>query len=343
MIRKILGESKAVKDLLKMISRVAASKTNLLVIGESGTGKELVARMIHDSGPLKDKPFVPVNCGAIPETLIESEMFGHRRGSFTGAVNEKMGLFETANGGTLFLDEVGELPLGIQVKLLRAIQERVFRKVGGNDDIHVDLRIIAATNRDLEAAVAAGKFREDLYYRLNVILIKTPALRERDGDVELLANHFLRRFGDRFAKKFDEMPPEVIRALNCYEWPGNVRELENVMERAVTLASGQTISIDSFPAMIQNALTRAEPMFQASASAGPDSKLEELRIALPNFGEGPVNLDLILADIEKTYLLRALSYSGGVKRKAAELLGITFRSIRYRLAKLGVETGDADD
>lgn len=170
-----------------MIGKVAGNKTNVLIIGESGTGKELVARMIHESGPLKGKPFVPVNCGAIPETLIESEMFGHKKGSFTGAVSEKAGLFEAANGGTLFLDEVGELPLSMQVKLLRSLQERVIRKVGGNDDIKVDVRIIAATNRDLEAAIAKGTFREDLYYRLNVILIKTPSLRERPGDIELLS------------------------------------------------------------------------------------------------------------------------------------------------------------
>jgi two-component system, NtrC family, response regulator PilR len=184
---QILGQSSAVKSMISMIEKVAASKTNVLVIGESGTGKELVARMIHQSSPLRDKPFVPVNCGAIPDTLIESEMFGHKKGSFTGAVVEKAGLFEAAHGGTLFLDEVGEIPLAMQVKLLRAIQERCFRKVGGTEDVRVDVRIIAATNRDLEAGVAAGTFREDLYYRLNVILIKTPPLRERRGDVRVLA------------------------------------------------------------------------------------------------------------------------------------------------------------
>lgn len=187
MSRTIIGESKPVRDLIKLIERVAPTKTNILVIGESGTGKELVARMIHDEGPLKNKPFVPVNCGAIPETLIESEMFGHKRGSFTGAVSDKEGLFEAADGGTLFLDEVGELPLGMQVKLLRAIQERCFRKVGGTDDIHVDVRIIAATNRDLEDGIAKGTFREDLYYRLNVILIKAPPRNPVRADESRLA------------------------------------------------------------------------------------------------------------------------------------------------------------
>jgi two-component system response regulator PilR (NtrC family) len=198
--RPILGESASIKALINLILKVGPTKANLLVIGESGTGKELVARMIHECGPLRDKPFIPVNCGAIPETLIESEMFGHKKGSFTGAVADKMGLFEAANGGTLFLDEVGELPLSMQVKLLRSIQERVIRRVGGNDDIRIDVRIIAATNRDLEAAVKKGTFREDLYYRLNVILIKTPPLRDRAGDVRLLASAFL----EKFSKKLPE-------------------------------------------------------------------------------------------------------------------------------------------
>src|SRR5271156_5979971 len=210
--KKIIGEAPVVKELLDMIRRVAPSRTNVLVIGESGTGKELVARMIHDSSLLKDKPFVPVNCGAIPENLIESELFGHKRGSFTGAVQDKVGLFEVAGGGTLFLDEVGELPLGMQVKLLRAIQERVIRRVGGNDDIKVDVRVIAATNRDLEAAVAQGTFREDLYYRLNVILIKTPPLRDRKSDIPMLAEHFLKKVSTKYKKTFEGFEPEVMLA-----------------------------------------------------------------------------------------------------------------------------------
>src|SRR6185437_5810967 len=209
----ILGDAPPVKALLNLIHKVASTKTNILIIGESGTGKELVARMIHEQGPLKERPFIPVNCGAIPETLIESEMFDHKRGSFTGAVQDKMGLFEAAHTGTLFLDEVGELPLSMQVKLLRALQERIIRKVGGTDDVKVDVRVIAATNRDLESAVAAGTFREDLYYRLNVILIRTPPLRERKTDISALATHFLSKIATKYKKSLDGFEPEVLRAL----------------------------------------------------------------------------------------------------------------------------------
>jgi two-component system response regulator PilR (NtrC family) len=344
MNRQILGESKAVKDLIGMINRVAGAKTNILVIGESGTGKELVARMIHTAGPLKDKPFIPVNCGAIPETLIESEMFGHARGSFTGAVSEKAGLFEAANGGTLFLDEVGELPLSMQVKLLRAIQERCFRKVGGTNDIKVDVRIIAATNRDLEQGVAKGTFREDLYYRLNVIQLKTPALRDRKGDVKLLAEAFLERAAKKLKKPLQGLEPDALAALEAHTWPGNIRELENVIERATTLESGSKISFASLPsavkagALASNAATAAAA---ASASGSKESNIPaEIRLPAPDFSKGPLNLDEILGQVERTYLTAALEVSGGVRRKAAELLGITLRSLRYRLTQRGFSTSD---
>ncbi len=349
----ILGGSKAVQEMLGLIAKVAATKTNVLIIGESGTGKELVARMIHDSGPLKGRPFIPVNCGAIPENLIESEMFGHRKGSFTGAVGEKQGLFEAANTGTLFLDEVGELPLSMQVKLLRAIQERAFRKVGGNDDIRVDLRIIAATNRDLEAGVAKGTFREDLYYRLNVILIKTPPLRERRGDVRVLAETFLKKFSDRFNKGLTQIQPETMEILERYSWPGNVRELENVIERAVTLENGTDISSATLPPQVLAAggPTASEIAAKAVSPATPASGVirpggsalsGEIRLPAPDFAHGVLNLDEILGEVERTYLFSALEHSGGVKKKAAELLGITFRSIRYRLKKLGVDAEGED-
>ncbi|MGZ3696834.1 MAG: sigma-54 interaction domain-containing protein [Bdellovibrionota bacterium] len=338
--RPILGESQPIQSLLSMIRKVGPSKTNVLVVGESGTGKELVARMIHDSGPLKDRPFIPVNCGAIPENLIESEMFGHRRGSFTGAIADKAGLFEAANGGTLFLDEVGELPLGMQVKLLRAIQERSFRKVGGNEDVHVEVRIIAATNRDLETAVRKGTFREDLYYRLNVIMLRTPPLRERKSDIRLLAESFLDRVNKRAGKHYKGIDQAAMAAMEAHSWPGNVRELENVMERAATLEPTDRITLSALPTAIQT----VAPVPSAQPTSATSAPPQEIRLPAPDFSRGPIQLDQILGEVEKLYLLQALDSSGGVKKKAAELLGITFRSIRYRLQKLGMDSaGDDSD
>jgi two-component system response regulator PilR (NtrC family) len=355
-MRQILGESLAVKNLVSMIHKVAGNKTNVLIIGESGTGKELVARMIHESGPLKGKPFIPVNCGAIPETLIESEMFGHKRGAFTGAISDKIGLFEAGNGGTLFLDEVGELPLTMQVKLLRALQEKTIRRVGANEDVKVDVRIIAATNRDLEAGVKAGTFREDLYYRLNVILIKSPPLRERPGDVEILAEAFLKKFCERQKKEIHGFSDEVMEIFRTHSWPGNVRELENTVERAVTLETGNLVGVSVLPPAVtaaydSGARSKLERVEIASASPRLDSispsslssqTQREIRLPLPDFKNGPINLDEVLADVERQYLRHALDFTGGVKKKAADLLGMTFRSIRYRLGKLGMESPDSD-
>lgn len=353
MSRQILGESKVIQDLIRMIHRVASSKTNVLILGESGTGKELVARMIHEVGPFKTQPFVPVNCGAIPENLIESEMFGHQKGSFTGAISEKMGLFEAAHLGTLFLDEIGELPLSMQVKLLRALQERKIRKVGGLKDISIDVRIVAATNRDLELAVKKGTFREDLYYRLNVISIKTPPLRDRKSDIGLLAEKFLERFSGRAQKKMIGFESNALAALFAYPWPGNVRELENIIERAVMLENGEKISLDSLPAIFRNVPSSSESFINSSvdgkAQSSPsvesnevqkfspppakESKSEGIFLPAADFSKGNLNLDQILAEVEKEYLLAALKYAEGGKKKAAELLGITFRSIRYRIKK----------
>jgi len=326
--KTIIGQSTAIQELNHMIQRVAASKTNILIYGESGTGKELVARQIHESGPLKDFPFVPVNCGAIPENLIETEMFGHTRGSFTGAVSDKTGLFEVAHRGTLFLDEIGELSLPMQVKLLRVIQERVFRKVGGVEDIRVDVRIIAATNRNLEAAVTQGTFREDLFYRLNVILIRTPALRDRRGDVAILAKHFLKKYSKRNLKPITDFEPEVLKTLEAYPWPGNVRELENCIERVATMESGEIVTLASLP---QQVLVTGQ-----SSIPSNQSKREGVHLPAPNFQNGKINLEQILSDVERTYIVAALEHAGGVKKQAAELLGITFRSMRYKLLKLGL-------
>jgi transcriptional regulator with PAS, ATPase and Fis domain len=288
----------------------------VLIIGESGTGKELVARELHDQSDLKTRPFIPVNCGAIPETLIESEMFGHKKGSFTGAVADKPGLFEAAHGGTLFLDEVGELPLTMQVKLLRALQERVIRRVGSNDDIKVDVRIVAATNRDLENAVKQGRFREDLYYRLNVILLETPALRDRKGDVPLLAKHFLEKFSKKFSKAMAGFEDEALAAIEKHSWPGNVRELENVMERAVVLNQSGRIGIEDLPAHL--------------VSGDSGSRFAGDQITIP--------LGMKLREVEDLMIKKALEASEGDRAGAARLLGVNERTIYRKISKSKEET-----
>ncbi|MDT8440283.1 MAG: sigma-54 dependent transcriptional regulator [Desulfuromonadales bacterium] len=317
----LVGKSKAMRDVFDMIRKVAVSPVKVLITGESGTGKELVARAIHFNSDRRDQPFVPINCGAIPENLLESELFGHEKGSFTGAIKQKEGLFETAAGGTLFLDEIGELPQMMQVKLLRVLQENEFRRVGGNRSIKVDVRIVAATNRHLEEAVAAGSFREDLYYRFNVIRIDLPALRQRREDIPSMIEHFWMQFTGRDNVKVSE---DAMRRLIDYHWPGNVRELENVVERATVLGHGEGITLECLP---PNLVT------------GMASTLTPLT-DIPETG---MDLDAYLGEIEKEILLKALNRTGGVRKQAAELLGISFRSIRYRLAKFGVEVDDHDD
>ena len=298
--------------------------TNVLITGESGTGKEVVAKAIHYNGLLKDKPFVTVNCGAIPENLMESEMFGHKKGSFTGAVSDKVGMFEVADTGTLFLDEVGELPVAIQVKLLRAIQERVIRRVGATDDQRIEVRIIAATNRDLEDMVAQGTFRQDLYYRLNVINIKTPALRERKEDIPSLAAHFLKKYNDKMGKNILGISDEAMEQMKKYEYPGNVRELENMIERTVALESGSTVLPESLPAFVNT------PSGRKMASSN------EIQI-----GDSGIDLEKVIGQIEKELLIKAIHQANGVKKRAAKLLSISFRSMRYRVEKYGL--GSADD
>jgi len=348
----IVGKTKTMKDLFAMVDRVAKTKTNILVTGESGTGKELVARAIHYGGTLKNKPFVAVNCGAIPENLIESEMFGHKRGSFTGAVSDKDGLFQVADGGSIFLDEVGELPMNMQVKLLRVLQDRSFRPVGSNEDVKVEVRVISATNRDLEEMIAKGIFREDLYYRLNVINIRTPPLRERREDIPDLIEHFLRKFNLGMGKSVTGVSADALKALMIYPFPGNVRELENTMERAMALEGGSEISIESLPPSMQKLAgvaiptdpqPRAESTVVTSSVALND---KEVSHAVPDidqvFSDGKVDLEKIVGDIERAYILKALEKAGGIKKKAAELLGISFRSIRYRISKHNIQDVEGD-
>jgi two-component system response regulator PilR (NtrC family) len=323
--QNMIGNSPVMHQIFDMIKRVSQTPTNVLVTGESGTGKEVVAKAIHYNGPLKDRPFVTVNCGAIPENLMESEMFGHKKGSFTGAVVDKVGLFEVADTGTLFLDEVGELPLSIQVKLLRAIQERIIRRVGATDDMKIEVRIIAATNRNLEEMVTKGSFRQDLYYRLNVINIRTPSLRERREDVPLLAGHFLKKYNARLNKNINGISAEAMDILKKYDYPGNVRELENMIERTVALEGGAMILPESLPPMVNT------PSGRKMASSN------EIQI-----GEEGVELDKVMGQIEKELLIKAIHSAGGIKKRAAKLLHISFRSMRYRIEKynLGIVGDD---
>lgn len=312
----MIGKSRKMQEMYDILLKVAGSASSVLILGESGTGKELAARAVHTCSPRKNKPFVAVNCGAIPESLIESELFGHKKGSFTGAISDRPGLFEQAEGGTLFLDEIGELPLLLQTKLLRVLQEREFRRVGCAVVRKTDVRIICASNRDLEAQVAEGSFREDLYYRINVVQVTMPPLRERVEDITLLVEHFCVKFS-RNQSQTPGITPEAVRLLINYGFPGNVRELENIVERCLVL-DPTTITVETLPRHI----SRAEKKEDAA---------EE--IILPESG---FDLEAHLEGIERAYLLKALEKSGGGKKKAAALLGMTFRSFRYRLSKLGL-------
>ena len=318
--RSLIGTSAAMQRVIDLISQVAPTKANVLVSGESGTGKEIVARAIHEGSERSSAPFVAVNCGAIPENLLESELFGHVKGAFTGAVSNKPGLFETAGDGTLFLDEVGELSLPLQVKLLRVLQERVFRRVGGTRDQNFEARVVAATNRRLEQEVSEGRFREDLYYRLNVIEVELPPLRERREDVPLLVEHFVKKHGGERAGEL-RVEESALAKLLDYDYPGNVRELENVIERSVALTRGALIEVATLP-----------PTVVRDRAGGQ-------RETLPSEG---LALDEALADYERRMLLKALEVCGGVKKKAAQHLGITFRSFRYRLEKLGLDGPSQD-
>jgi len=317
----IIGQSPKMMVLYDLLEKVSPTKTNILIAGESGTGKELVAKAIHYNSPRKEKPFVTLNCGTIPESLIENELFGHMKGAFTDAIATQKGLFEVADEGTIFLDEISELPLLMQVKLLRVLQDKEFKRVGGTEDIRVDVRIISATNKDLEEGVKEKRFREDLFYRLNVIQIKLPPLRDRKEDIQILANHFLKKYSEELSKNILKISPEALQILLNYEYPGNVRELQNIIERAVALESSQELTAHNLISYLNE-----QPLLKK----GP------IDIEIPNEG---IDLEKMVEDLERTLLLKALNKTKGIKKKAAELLHINFRSMRYRLEKYGLNHG----
>jgi two-component system response regulator PilR (NtrC family) len=322
--RDLLGRSEEMRRIVDLIHRIAPGRATVLITGESGTGKERIARATHELSDRKEKPFLVVNCGAIPETLIESELFGHDRGAFTGATHRHLGIFREADGGTVLLDEVGELPTAMQVKLLRVLQERKVRPVGATNEISVDVRVLAATNRNVEEMVKAGNFRQDLYYRLNVIRVEVPPIRDRRTDIADLADYFLARCTAEHQKEIRGFTPDALRALDAYPFPGNVRELENVVERAVALATGQMIGLGDLPREISGAAAQPTP-------------------ALLELPEAGCNLDDVLGEVERRLLLQALERTGGVRTNAARLLGVTLRSLRYRLQKHAMEAGDGGD
>jgi two-component system response regulator PilR (NtrC family) len=318
----LIGESPQIKKVYDLIERAGPTKTNVLISGESGTGKELVARAIHRESPRKDKHFVVINCAGMPETLIESELFGYKKGAFTGAVSDKQGLFDAAHEGTVFLDEVGELSSTIQVKLLRVIQERTFVAVGGTEEKRVDVRFISATNRDLEERVMDEKFREDLFFRLNVIHISMPPLRDRTGDLAILAQHFLNKCARELGKDVRKISAYAMEILRQYRFPGNVRELENIIERSVALETSNIV----LPESLTLASFRKEPI--------PVNRRHS------DLTFDGIDLDKVMAAIETDYIMKAMEMAQGSKQKASQFLGISMRSLRYRLEKLGFRSSD---
>jgi len=314
----MVGKSKAMKEVYSLIERVATTDSTVLIRGESGTGKELAAQAIHTLGRRKDRPFITINCAALPESLLESELFGHTKGAFTGAVGEKKGMFEVAQKGTLFLDEVADMAPFTQVKLLRSLQEKKIRRVGGTEEIGVDVRLIAATNQDLKRRIEEGRFREELYYRLNVISFEMPPLRKKIEDIPLLIGLFLQKYCGQMGKKMKRITPEVVALLEAYSWPGNVRELENIIERIVAIEERETIT----PACLPAEVVAPQPDSQARVALRPDFKLE---------GH--------IADITKKYIREARRAAGGNLKKAASLLGLSYRSLRYLIDKYKLKNG----
>jgi two-component system response regulator PilR (NtrC family) len=313
----IIGTSEAMVSVFNLIETIAQTTSTVLITGESGTGKELAARAIHFNSARKERPFVALNCGALSETLLDSELFGHMKGSFTSADTNKKGLIEVAEKGSIFLDEIGEMTPLVQVKLLRVLQERKYRRLGGTEEVDADIRVIAATNRDLAKMVAEGDFREDLFYRINVIPVRLPPLRERTEDIPLLAEHFAARFATQMGKQVAGISGAALACLKAYAWPGNVRELENAIERAVALERTPSILVDSLPEQLRGA-----------ASASPAGAAQPER-----FPDAGFDLEQHVQHIEREYIAEALRRAGGVKVKAAELLGMSFRSFRYYMKK----------
>jgi two-component system response regulator PilR (NtrC family) len=322
----VLGKNGGIEQIYQLVQKVAGSQTTVLIMGESGTGKELVARAIHFNGSRRDKSFVAVNCGAIPETLIESELFGHVRGAFTGAVSDHSGLFKQADHGTIFLDEIGELPIHLQVKLLRILQEKTVTPVGGSKPIKIDVRVISATNKDLRKEMEEGRFREDLFYRLNVVQIVMPPLRDRKEDIPALAHHFIQKFAASQGKEVEEISSGALMHLMSYPYPGNVRELENILEHAVAVTSKNILTEDDLPPHV-NGLPCSEEaeLFEQTVPGGPD-----------HFFSRGLSLDVELETHERCILVGALKRANGVQKRAAEILGINYRSLRHRLEKYGL-------
>jgi two-component system response regulator PilR (NtrC family) len=314
----IIGHSAKMRAIFDMITTVAPQTSRVLITGETGTGKELVARAIHENSPRSKEPFITINCGAFPETLLESELFGYIKGAFTGANENRQGLFRGAHGGTIFLDEIGNMSLQMQVKLFRVLQEGKVRPVGSNEEFEIDVRVIAATNKNLEKAIADGEFREDLYYRLSVIPIHLPPLRERREDIPLMARSFLDRFRKAMDKPVQGIAPEAMAHLEAYDWPGNVRELENTMERSVALETGETISVNVLPEKIR----RPQPLHGSSLLAPPSGG----SVRIPEDG---IDLEKSVQEMERAYILAALEASDGVGTRAAELLKMSYRSFRH--------------
>ena len=326
---RLIGDSSAMQQVRSTIAKLARNQAPVYIAGESGVGKELVARLIHEQGPRATGPFVPVNCGAIPSELMESEFFGHRKGSFTGAGADKEGLFQAAHGGTLFLDEVAELPLHMQVKLLRAIQEKAVRPIGAREEVPVDVRILSATHKNLAALVEQGQFRQDLFYRINVIELRVPPLRERRGDVSLLADFILQGLARKSGGQPSRLLPEARQALESYDFPGNVRELENILERATAMCDGE--HVDASDLMLPQRMPRADILPAAPGQPAP------VAAPSPASATGDGGLDDYISNLERGAIVKALEESRYNKTAAAKKLGITFRALRYKLKKLGID------